>query len=251
MRLAFPDPTYPRPELRDNGKRYYRSPSGYSTDHLIQSMDDNELLAYMGVPRTFHANAIAMHDRPLRKDIENWVEMLPYIFRPFTKYQTERPDMSGVGLIFHGPSGTRKTTTAAALLLRMVRMGIPNTDPTGRTFAWHGWCMGRFFDWQEASALFRAAVKDDEADSDAEEIRKALTMRVGPEHHADFAVIDDISRERRTEYNIGELTRILRIRHNRCYPTIITTNFEPKVWEREYGDVFAAFANRAFIHVEF
>lgn len=249
-RVVLPDPDYPRPANRPDGRPYWRKETPYPTDELIQSLSDEMLLEHMGVPRRFHHHAISMYDKPMQPEIEKWIANLPYIFRPHGKYQKEKPDLGGVGLALHGPSGTRKTTTAAALLLRLVRMGVPNTDPTGRNFTWHGWAMGRFVDWQVASALFREAVKDEVAEQQAQEIRQAMTMEAHVTKHGDFLVIDDISRERRTEFNVGELQRTLRVRHNYCYPTIITTNHAPKVWADVYDDVFATFAKRALIPVE-
>lgn len=248
--ITFPDADYPRPLTAANGRTYYRS-GDYPTDKVIRENNPASLLSYMGVPSEFIPRAVAAHDQPMVEEIDAWVESLEFIFRPHQEFAQEQPEMCGVGLILHGPSGTRKTTMAAALLLRLVRMQIPNTDPFGKNRSYHGAAMGRFVDWQEASELFRSAVSDREAEAEAAEIRRAMWPAGDPLHRADFLVIDDISRERTTEFNVGELQRILRRRRSHGYPTIITTNVAPEKWRAVYGDVFATYAQRSFIQVRF
>ena len=158
--------------------------------------------------------------------------------------------MCGRGLLLYGPAGTYKTTTAAAILLHAVRRGLMNTDPTDRNITWHGWAMGRFVDWQEVSELFRSANDDEADDFDATEIRKAL-IPTGPTlNRADYLVLDDISRERATEWNTSELQRIIRRRGDNGYPTIVTTNTTPKEWESIHGEPLTDFFDRSFVHVE-
>ena len=225
---------------------------GYSTDHLIQSLDDRGLLRHMGVPDKFIAHAIGLSREPMDGLIEEWLEGLPYIYRPQDDENDENPDLYGVGLILYGPGGARKTTTAAAVLLRVIRMGIRNSDPSLRNFTWHGWCMGYFSDWQSVSENVRLAAGGDAA---AQEQSRGTAKRMAASSHPDiagnFLVVDDISRERSTEFNSGELHRLLRDRNVRGLPTILTTNHYPKEWEDVYGDVLGAFMDRSFVPVEF
>jgi DNA replication protein DnaC len=228
----------------------YVKKNGYPTEHLIDRLSDAELLGHMGVPIKFVRHAIAMTDFP--PDVEMWLENLPYIFRPSLEKQEEKDGLCGTGLLFYGPPSTRKTTTAAAVLLQAIRKKIPNTDPTGFNVTWHGAAMGRFVDWQEASESFRNANRDDgEAAAFAEEVRRAMHPSGPMERRADFLVIDDISRERGTDYNTGELQRIVRRRGDNGYPTIVTTNHMPEDWPDYHGEVLTAFLNRAFLPVEF
>jgi hypothetical protein len=248
-----PDTTYPRPEFASDGRRYYRKTMPYETDALISRLDEAGLLSHMGVPMHAWPHVINMYEDPFGNLIDNWIRELPHIYRPQLTYQMEAPEMCGRGLVLYGPSGTYKTTTAAAVLLRVVRMGVPNTDPTGRNFTWHGWAMGRFFDWQEVSELFRDSVKGD-ADTQDLELRTRVSMiPSGPmTEQANFLVLDDISRETRTtDFNVSQLHRILRQRQSHGFPTILTTNHAPEEWKDTYGDVLAAFLRRAFIPVEF
>lgn len=232
-----------------SSKRYYYKPGGYETDHLIHDLSDEELLAHMGVPMKYIRHAVASKD-DLPDEVETWLSSLPNVFRP--SFDRLEADLCGVGLIFCGPGSTRKTTTAASTLLRAIRAEIPNTDPTGHNFTWHGAAMGRFVDWQQASELFRTASSGDDEDASlAAEIRTAMRPSGPMLRRADFLVLDDISRERPTEYNAGELQRIIRSRSDNGYPTIITTNHPVKKWPEAHGEVLAGFLGRSAITVEF
>lgn len=226
--------------------RYYYKPGGYETDHLIDDLSDADLLAHMGVPRTYIDHAVNWTDLP--EEVELWIKNLPYVYRPSN--ENLKQNMCGVGLVLAGPGSTRKTTLAAAILLRVIRMKIHNTDPTGRNFTWHGACMGLFVDWQEASDLFRSANSDEDDELLAKTLRTAMIPSGPVVNRADFLVLDDISRERPTEYNAGELQRILRRRADNGYPTIITTNHPKDQWPANHGDVLAGFLRRSHIVVE-
>lgn len=231
---------------RVKGERYWYKPGGYETDHLIDDLSDAALLAHMGVPRTYIDHAVNWKAFP--DVVEAWLSNLPYIYRPSDENLKE--NMCGVGLILAGPGSTRKTTLAAAILLRVIRLKIPNTDPTKQNFTWHGALMGRFIDWQEVSDLFRSANSDEVDELLAKTLRTAMIPSGPVTHRADILVLDDISRERPTEYNAGELQRTLRRRSDNGYPTIITTNHPQDQWVANHGDVLAGFLRRSAIIVE-
>ena len=233
-------------------KRQFRKEGGYVTDNLIKSLDDRQLLSHMGVPIRTQAFAVQAAGRRMDERVEFWFEHMPYTYRPHHDRQDEKPELFGKGLILYGPGGSGKTVMASAILLRAIRMGIENSDPTGKNFTWFGWCMGAFVDWQDASEMFRRGSGKDE-DASWQSLVLAQRMRpAGPmDERGDFLVIDDISRERRTEFNSNELHRILRHRENYGFPTILTTNHPPKEWPEVYDDVLAGFLSRAFVPVEF
>ena len=255
--IQLPDPDYPRPERAENGKAYYWRPSGYPTDRYLAEVRDTDLLQHMGVPPRFRAHVLRMYRKSFRREVETWIAQMPYIFRPAPSRLADKPELCGIGLLLWGDSGTYKTTTAAAVLLRLIRMQIPNLHPDplplkGGTYT--GAAMGRFVPWQDAVEAFRNAVGDPESDEESEGEFLRRSMRCESRRAVDaanFLVLDDISRERVTEWNFNELHRIMRFRHDYARPTIVTTNYDPDDWEKKYGEVFAAFLHRAFIPVEF
>lgn len=233
-------------ELRS---KYHHRRDPYQTDALIDSFDDDRLLQHMGVPAHYRDEALLIQD--WHPSIETWIEQLPYIYRPQPENRKQKPKINGFGLALYGPTGTGKTTTSAALLLRLVRMLIPNADPDCRS-RWYGAAMGAFVSWQEFSRLAREkSGGDDEAYVLYEELYNRM-MGVGPvETSGNWLVIDDISRERATEFNVSELTWILRHRYEHGFPTIITTNTHPDQWPLMYGEVMGNFMLRALLPVEF
>lgn len=234
---------------KKRGRYYYRD-GGYETDWLIDGSSDKELLMHMGVPPTYIHYAVKESDSHLPDEVEDWLVNMRYIFRP--SLDDLSGNLCGSNLIFAGPGSTRKTTTAVATLLRAVRLGIPNTDPTGRNFTWHGKAMGRFVDWQDASEIFRSANSGDEDAAISAESLRASVRPTGPVlARGDFLVLDDISRERTTEFNAGELQRILRRRSDNGYPSIITTNHREEDWDDKHGEVLAGFLRRSSSVVEF
>jgi hypothetical protein len=234
-------------------RKPYVKENGYETEHLIDSLSDGALLAHMGVPLMYVPHAVRMSESGDLYDpeINDWLDNLPFIFRPSFDRMMEKPNLCGSGLVLYGPPSSHKTTTAAALLLYLARRKIPNTDPTGKNFTWHGAAMGRFVDWQEASASFRSASSDEDEDVAADEIRRAMIPNGPMTTRGDFLVIDDISRERPSDYNKGELQRTIRRRSSEGFPTIITTNLEPEEWAEFHGAVLAGYLARHFVPVPF
>ena len=230
----------------------YKAPrklaNGYSTDNLIGSLTDRELLRYMGVPPKYWDMAVSYQHHKVNPLIEDWIGNLPSIYRPLPS--APRLNRFGQGLIFYGEARAGKTTAAAGLLLRLVRMGVHNNDPGGYN-RWDGWCMGRFEDWQEASAAFREAARGGEAEQEAHVMRQRMLSQGPVLEQANWLVLDDLTRERGTEFNVSELARIIRYRGDHGYPTIITTNHTPDDWEKHYSEFVAGYLHDMFLSVLF
>lgn len=235
--------------------KYYDKAGGYPTDNLVKILDDRQLLTHLGVPLRYQARAIkvaamiADWDEAIPPKVMEWIDLMPYIFRPQYDKSDENPDLCGMGLAIFGPSGTGKTTLAAAILLHMVRKGIRNADPSGHS-RWYGQAMGQFVSWQEVSAMFREGITDEDIASDLADIKMRMTPLGLMENRGDFLVLDDISRESATTFNVSNLARFLRRRTEHGYPTIITTNHPPEKWTSIYGDVMGSFMSRSFLMVE-
>lgn len=231
-------------EVAKRRKPYIRS--HYPVDAVLD-LDDRDLMMHMGVPQEFCGPR--RHSMPL--NVRNWLRSIQYIQRPTFERQDEKPDLIGAGMVFHGPGRTGKTTQAARLLLELVRLDIRSTDPALLNRAWHARSMGMFVDWQDASAKFRWAAGGSDTEGVVEKMRSHMIGEGSPKKRADFLVLDDISRERATAFNSGELHRILRHRSSNGLATIVTTNHAPSEWESVYGDVLAAYLANKFIQVEF
>lgn len=219
---------------------------GYPTDQFIATASTLELLDHMGIPRYVWP----LKPRTLPDDAKSWLQSIQFRHRPVWEDQQAQPALFGNGIVLYGPSGTGKTVIASDLLRRLVELRIRNTDPTLTNRSWHGQSMGRFVDWQYASELFRRAVRSQSASEEADLLKASMVPAGDVMDRADFLVLDDISRERATEFNSGELHRILRTRFNQGWTTIITTNHNPVEWPSVYGDVLSKFMNRSFDKVQ-
>lgn len=209
--------------------------------------DERSLAAALGIPPRFYQPQRAF-DYP--DAVADWVNEVEYHHRPSVEAHEQSYDAFGVGLALYGPPGVGKTTLAAHLLLRLVQLRMPNTSPDLHPRNYHEPMMGAFVDWQDASELFRSAVSDEEDAIRAAELRLAMKPGGRLISRADWLVIDDISREKTTEFNTGELQRTLRHRSNWGWTTILTTNHSPDEWEDAYQPSLAGFLKRAFIPVE-
>lgn len=239
---------YVEQKCESAARRKPRLLPSYKTTEFIQQASDRDLMKHMGVPARF------INQYPdLPDEVLDWLDLIQYTHRPTWERHDGRPSLGGLGMLFYGPSGSGKTTVACELLRVMVRLGKRNTDPDLVDLSMsHGWSMGRFVSWQDASETFRtAAGGNEDAQEEAETLKHSMYGISNSLDTANYLLIDDISRERSTEWNLGELQRILRFRHEHELTTILTTNHKPDDWGKYYGEVFPGFLHRAFVPVEF
>lgn len=229
-------------------KRLGRKIRVNENEHVTTVLDlvDDDLAIHMGIPPMFAYRKVD----EVPQGVLDWIKVLPNAQRPVKELWDAAPTFYGRGLILWGPPGTGKSTLAANLLMGLVRAEFRITDPSLLEYRYHGRAMGRWVSWQKFVELSRSGVSDSE---DAEESAALLTaMEPGGKRvkRADWLVIDDVSRERVTQFSLQELSRILRHRAENGWTTILTLNTHPDRWEDVYGEVMANFLSRQFDVVE-
>lgn len=224
------------------------------------SVDDYGLLVAAGVPMTTARKAadLAPYSRPAA--VKHWLNHLDYVHKPTEDKFKEQPDLIGTGLILYGPSGTGKTVMAAQILRDILRSNRMHwVDDSSRSRLLFS-MLGLFCDWQDLSEYLRQQHADTPP-SEWETIRAALLgspiairdgddVQRGPFFGGGVVVLDDLSRERVTEYNLDRLHAILRKRHNQSLITVLTTNYGEDEWPKVYGPVLGSFMIRAFVSAE-
>lgn len=135
----------------------------------------------------------------------------------------------GKGMLLYGRNGTRKSTLAAAIATE-----VQYLSPAYYTY------YIRFSDWKRA--LTDTFTKDE---TERTVIAKKILRMVELAH---LLILDDIGQEHRTTSGFTEsaLHELLRIRYEKAYPTIVTTNIDPESMRGVYGDSFASFLYDAF-----
>ncbi len=117
----------------------------------------------------------------------------------------------GEGLFFAGTVGTGKTHLAAAIAIKLLNDGVPVIFRTG---------IDVFADIRKAYDGGRVS------ESDITETYKTV----------DLLVIDDLGKEKMTEWAASMLFGIINARYEKMLPTIITTNLDTEALRRTLGD---------------
>ena len=228
-------------------KRKPKIKDTYEMDEFLAGVSDIDLMVHMGVPE----DMIGYEPRPLDPDIRGWLQNLRYCHRPTREDHLAQPNLYGSGLIFYGPSGTEKSVTAANLLLQLIRLNIRNTDPDLVSLMNHQMSMGAFLEWPQVLDLLRADATSDLLDDETEHTKRLLYGGGTGLKRGNFLVLDDIGRDRATDFAVSEFQRYLRYRHSHGWATILTVNHPPRQWKSIFGPVLAAYLQRSYMPIEF
>ena len=163
---------------------------------------------------------------------------------------------TGRGLLFYGPPGFGKTTTAVVAGMEALR----RTEPDARA---------RVFGYDNASLSFRSrplyyltmteylrqrkasfSAHGDDLAQMTEVLDGYLGVAKDDRMNVRILILDDINKQYGSEYDGFSFDEILRTRYDRALPTIITTNILAKFWEAKYGSIMESFFNEAFIPVQ-
>ena len=218
---------------------------------------DYDLLVEAGVPKNLASRAAALDMKPLPQPARQWLDNLDYIHRPTMEQVREKPHLGGVGLVLYGDGGTGKTTMALQIMLEVIRSNRLHWIDDSKKSRILVSMLGTYVDWQDLSAMLRKEAGGE--DSREWRLLEYLLegepylgehQRNGPYRGGGVVLIDDISRERQTEFNQDRLHSILRKRNTEAFLTILTTNFSPDQWADVYGPVLGAYMKRAFVDAE-
>ena len=137
------------------------------------------------------------------------------------KLPTPGSDPGRNGMLFIGPPGTGKTHIAAAIANQLMAGGTPVI------------CMTMIDLLERIRRTFRTADGGDES-----EILSAYKK-------VPLLVIDDIGKEKPTDWAIATIYSIVNGRYESCMPTIITTNYDPatlvrRLTPKDTGDSMTA-----------
>lgn len=148
-------------------------------------------------------------DRYIRVSIDEIPDDL--VYKDVTRrYMESLPVRStdGVGIIFMGDHDRGKTAAAVIVLKRALALGFT----------------GLFL---EADRLPTLTIEKRRFDNDQTWIERAETV--------DLLVLDDLGMEHRHEWGTSLVEGLLRIRHNKNRPTVVTTNIPETDLETRYG----------------
>lgn len=107
----------------------------------------------------------------------------------------------GEGLYFEGTCGTGKTHLAVAIAMKLINQGVPVICKTSI----------------DLLASIKQSYERDSTVNEEDVIEAYNTV--------DLLVIDDLGKERATEWSVPILYRIINDRYENMLPTVITTNY--------------------------
>jgi DNA replication protein DnaC len=165
---------------------------------------------------------------------------------------------TGRGLLFYGPPGVGKTTSAAVAAMEAIRRIEADTE-TRRTVLGYNEvdfglrCRPVYYltvaDYlRQKKMTFNSSGEERARMTD--ELDGYLGLCKDDRLNVRVLVLDDINKQYGSEYDDFSFDEILRMRYDRALPTIVTTNTPANLWAGKYGQVMESFFNEAFIPVE-
>lgn len=153
--------------------------------------------------------------------------------------------LCGKGVMIFGDPGFGKTTVASAMLQEMI------TSFTLESFNVSDNVLIRpvyFASFNNLIALKGEIIGGDASESDVKLLQGVMGDCKDDAHNIRVLVIDDIGKEHMSQsgWQRNLLHDIIRARHGRGLPTIITTNLSPEDWADVYGTATGSFINEAF-----
>lgn len=172
-------------------------------------------------------------DEVLRGRVTRWLAAL----EGGTILRADGVSSSGHGLLLIGSPGVGKSLLASVILQQAAKLEVFRTVPAPSQPI-------RFMYYPEVLEIAKKAMGNDEA---ASALMDALFGRTTAKEQIAVLVIDDLGKEHRTSSKWAEnmFDHLLRSRHNKGLPTIITSNIPLANWAVEYGASMESFAHEA------
>jgi len=131
------------------------------------------------------------------------------------RWLTEFSDGTENGLLFMGPTGTGKTTLLCRCIDKLCRDGV--------------WA--HYLNWPVHLHMMRASI----GSTDTLETDSIVSLCKAP-----VLAIDDIGREKSSEWTKQTLYTVIESRYSNAMPTLIATNEPPVAWDSKFGEAVAS-----------
>lgn len=164
---------------------------------------------------------------------------------------------TGVGLMFDGPPGRGKTTHAVTTMMEFIRhlpedeaamakiLGYKPEDFSMKSRPIYYLTFPDLFNRKKA--IFDA--RDEERQRLIDEMEGLHGRAKDDRLNVRLLVLDDLGKEYGSTFNDSAFDEILRSRHDRTFPSIVTTNVLRENWGKQYKDAMGSFAYEAFRQV--